>query len=162
VVMNDTRKRFEGILGIDLITLGLGKSEYRRKFPVGIDGGSVQRFRGILHSQQLDLGGWCAVFSLWNHNGALISRNFFLPGRWKFQKLAKAAVKIKILPGENSMNCILTTDRAAFFVDAVSENVRMEPRGFILLPGEEKRAAVTGRQDDPAKSPLVCLNDYLA
>jgi beta-mannosidase len=161
LIMNDTRSRFEGILGIDFIILRTGISDYRRKIQVRIDGGSVERFTGVINAQQSDPGDRCMVISLWDNNGALISRNFFLPGRWKFQKMAKAVINMRALNNNDSAICVLTADRAAFFVDAVSENIRMEPRGFILLAGEEKQVSITTRGEDPANSLLVCLNDYL-
>jgi beta-mannosidase len=84
------------------------------------------------------------LVSLYNLKNELLFRNFYAPLKLKYMRFAKPKIKMKI-SSENKNNFLLiSTDKTVFFMDIIHPKLSFSDRGFILLPGEEKKLMIDG------------------
>lgn len=109
-------------------------------------------------------GKYILVASVYSKDDKLVCRNFFIEQRWKDVKLPKPKIDIEIKSGTEAGYICLKSDLPAFFVDLYHPEISFLDRGFILLPGEEKRIMLKNKQHVPVEVDdieLFVLNNYL-
>ncbi len=103
------------------------------------------------------------IATLYNKDGSMIHRNFFISKEWKHMNLADPGLKFT-LSGEASNDVItLTAERPAFFVDVYYPGITFSERGFILLPGEKKKLKIIkgNKRISGENIRIFSLNNYL-
>ncbi len=81
---------------------------------------------------------WIAIATVYDKEGEVLNRNYFIPGRWKHQRIADAKIRIQ----RKNKNLKITCRKPAYFVDLYHPRYHFEDRAFILLPGEEKKFSI--------------------
>lgn len=103
------------------------------------------------------------VATLYNKEGSIIYRNFFANKELKHLSLPDPGLKFT-LSGDGSDDVIaLTTEKPAFFVDVYYPGITFSERGFILLPGEQKKLKIIkgNKRISGENIRIFSLNDYL-
>ena len=105
------------------------------------------------------------ISSLLDVNNNLLSRNYFIEGEWKHKHLNKANIKYDLANINSEDYLKITTDKIAFFVDIQHPEYNFSDRGFILLPGEEKKllklSSHSGDKINLGQLEINILNNYL-
>jgi len=161
LIINDTSSAFGGTLQIDVVDLEAGICDYTRLITFFMGASSRITLPDLFNPNLSDIPGRAIVLSLRDENDELLSRNFHLPSRWKYQTLAKADLRAEQIKDKDGYVLAVTAGRTAFFVDLLPADMMVNPRGFILLPGEKREIALPGAiASDQIK--IFCLNDYLS
>jgi beta-mannosidase len=103
------------------------------------------------------------VGSIYNSEGLLLHRNFFLDNKWKYIKLAAADLSASIT-NDSGQKLKLRSNNLSMFVDPYYRGVTFNNRGFILLPGEEITLSIYNKGNKITNLNdirLFTLNDYL-
>ncbi|MCF8432627.1 MAG: hypothetical protein K9G34_11815, partial [Melioribacteraceae bacterium] len=93
----------------------------------------------------------------------LVNTNYFAVKKWKHYNIVKVTPSIEIKGSDNTKTIVISSPKAALFVDLYSKGIEFEDRGFVLLPGESKKIKLTGNvmnlKEDDIK--IFTLNKYL-
>ncbi len=103
------------------------------------------------------------IASVYNENNKLLHRNFYLEQEWKNVNLPEANLEIEFTE-ESDFYVSIKSNGPAFFVDLYHPEISFLDRGFILLPGEEKRIRIKSKRHVPVEVDNIdffILNNYL-
>jgi hypothetical protein len=103
------------------------------------------------------------IASVYNENNKLLHRNFYLEQEWKNVNLPEANLEIEFTE-ESDFYVSIKSNAPAFFVDLYHPEISFLDRGFILLPGEEKRIRIKSKRHVPVEVDNIdffILNNYL-
>ena len=130
----DTEIKFTGMLQISVFQLSNGKKLSEHHYKIGERFQNKKKWDVRIPDLQ-EKHNWIITTSLYNKAGNLLYRNYYTPARWKHARIANAGIKII-----NKKNILtITCSKPAYFVDLYHPRICFEERGFILLPGEEKK-----------------------
>lgn len=107
---------------------------------------------------------WTLIATLRDDNDNILFRNYFSKSKWKHKKLFKPDITLSIIAENNKQYVKLASEQPAYFADLYHPEFEFSERGFILLPGEEKKIEAASkkggllRQDDIK---IFTLNSYL-
>ena len=79
-------------------------------------------------------------------------------------KLKEIKLKFNVQPIRNSTGLILKSDNPIFFVDLYHPHLTFSDRGFFILPGEQIKLEVIGKQNKSLNVKdikIYSLNNYL-
>lgn len=160
-MLNQTTGKFSGYLKIVLMKSASGKILSERKIHSVLPADSAVVSKKIkLNYSADDL----VIVTLYNKEEEIVSRNVFAFKEWKYLKLPAAKIRsVNSWNGEGN-SVILTSDKPAFFVDAVSGGTDFSDRGMIILPGEKFSLAVRKRKSLPGRKMKIrfySLNQFL-
>ena len=104
------------------------------------------------------------IATLLEEENNILSRNYFMNGKWKHKNLVTAKIEFELIKSDTSDYLKLSTDNPAFFVDVQHPDYDFSDRGFILLPGEEKLLNIISEDNKKMnldQLEIYTLNNYL-
>jgi hypothetical protein len=102
------------------------------------------------------------IATLFDSKKNIIHRNVLHFKEWKYLKLPKAKIKIKI--SEKEKTALISSNKPAFFVDLISSSADFSDRGMILLPGEKHKVkikSVKKKNLEESDIEVYSLNQFL-
>ncbi|MBU2445142.1 MAG: hypothetical protein KJ666_06160, partial [Bacteroidetes bacterium] len=155
--LNQNNKEFKGKLKINFFNDFDGEMVYEEHIDI-LEGKNLKEISKIL-LKKLSPDKWTSVASLHNEKNELIFRNSYTRERWKHKILSSPNIEVS---SENNV-IILKSDKPVFFIDLYYPEAEFSERGFIILPGEEKKIKML-HPDKPIRKEnlkLFSLNNYL-
>jgi beta-mannosidase len=163
-LLNSSSNRFHGIVTLHNLDLKTGTVSQIEVFELSLDENMSKKLYNLEQKIQGDSKDCLIMATLSDLNNRIIHRNYFLSTRWKNVALPDTQVSMKLVTEKASTQLVVSSENPAFFVDFYHPRVRFSDRGFILLPGEEKKLAVSGEQIEKiniADIEVYSLNNYL-
>ncbi|GBD88517.1 exo-beta-D-glucosaminidase precursor [bacterium BMS3Abin03] len=155
---------FYGFLKVHIIRQQTGEiiEEYEEK--VSLNGHKNNVIYNVSTSKLDKYSNYVLLASLFNEKSELVYRNFYIKQKWKHIKLPKPTIDVKFESKPDTGYICLRSDLPSFFVDIHHPHLNFSDRGFILLPGEEKKIKIVNNSEVPVttdKIKLFVLNNYL-
>jgi beta-mannosidase len=160
LVSNQSKENFIGYVQLYTIDCGSGNMMKTETQPIKIEADTIK-----IHTKyNIPDDKYILVATLLDHNKTIINRNFYIGKKWKYMTLAKAEITVKLSNDKNNKFIIITVDKPTFFIDLYHPEINFSDRGFIILPGEEKKIESTGHnmsKVDLKKIEVFSLNNFL-
>ena len=161
MLVNDSITDFTGTFEQVVIDLSNNKIIKKEKSEIFLKNGERVQKDTLLLEELSENDNWILITTLYKPKNYIISRNYYSPKRWKHLRTSAPKVMIS-KSGNDSLS--LTADSLALFVDLYHQEASFSDRGFIMLPGEEKKLDIIS--DDPGGVSVddirtFTLNDYL-
>jgi beta-mannosidase len=154
--LNQDDKIFNGKIEINFFNDLDGKAILNEEYLISKEKG-INKIRDI-YLNKIPSNKWTAVVSLFSEKNEIIFRNYFTRDKWKHKNLPAADLKIET--DQDEMR--ISTDKPAFFVDLSHPDIDFEDKGFILLPGEEKRLKIFTNSFNQNDLQIISLNNFLS
>jgi len=107
---------------------------------------------------------WILTAVLYDESNKIVCRNYYLTIPWKYVKLKEIKLKFDVQPLSNSTVLMLKSNNPVFFVDLYHSHLTFSDRGFFILPGEQIKLEVIGKQIKSLNIndiKIYSLNNYL-
>ncbi|NOX67503.1 MAG: glycoside hydrolase family 2 protein [Chlorobi bacterium] len=164
-VLNCSQNNFSGSLKINFYETSTGELFNKKEQTIKIDSDTGKFLSKIsLESIYGVSKKWIAIATLYDESEQIINRDYFTEDRWNLIKLPVPKIEIKTIKENGSYYLSLSTNKPAFFIDLYYPNFNFSDRGFILLPGEDKKLMITNGKVDPPKLEdiiIFSLNNFL-
>jgi beta-mannosidase len=161
-IFNKSFNVFEGSVKFSIYDLSAQKFLNEINVDIKINGHRSKVFGEIKDS--INNANQYLIFgSVYNPEGLLLHRNYFLDNKWKYIKLPAADLSASIL-NDSEQKLKLRSNGLNMFIDPYCRNVAFNNRGFILLPGEEVDIKFNDADDRISRAGDIkfsTLNDYL-
>lgn len=160
-ILNQSQGKFKGRVELLVMKSDSGKILSKRIIPIIVKADSTL---GIKPVKEKFCSNDILLVSVFDSNSALVSRAVKNFKEWKYLKLPKSVLNAKRVMNNDFINIILTTDKPAFFVDAVYGNLDFSDRGMIILPGEKYFLSVKAGNAKPGfekEIEFYSLNKFL-
>jgi beta-mannosidase len=161
-IFNKSFNVFEGSVKFSIYDLSAQKFLNEINVDIKINGHRSKVFGEIKDS--INNANQYLIFgSVYNPEGLLLHRNYFLDNKWKYIKLPAADLSASIL-NDSEQKLKLRSNGLNMFIDPYYRNVTFNNRGFILLPGEEVDIKFNDADDRISRAGDIkfsTLNDYL-
>jgi beta-mannosidase len=151
---------FEGVLEIKKFAAESGKPVSGDNAAIKIKPGGKTKYKTAPAET-----GEIIVASVYSQEQRILARNCIAGSEWKYLKLNNAIIKRRVREiNKNQCEVILRTDLPAYFADPEHPELIFSDRGFILLPGEEKKITaqkISGGLINADEIEIKTLNQYL-
>jgi hypothetical protein len=138
LVINQSQEKFSGYIQVDTIETKSGDIINKEIEKITIDCDTIKT---IDESKKLD-GKYIFVATLLDENKTFINRNYFCVKKWKYITLPKSDIIMKSAKKESDKFIIISVDKPTFFIDLYHPKLNFSDRGFIILPGEQKKIKI--------------------
>jgi beta-mannosidase len=162
--LNQGLDSVKGYVKLVIIKLGSGEVIYENSKETLLKENSYKPVINIPKAYQKNSEDNIYIFTLCNEKDELISRNYYVSREWKHIQAPIPKINIKRESSKKKNEIKLTTNKPAYFVDLYHHKISFSDRGFILLPGEEKKLKYSpnGKREINIKEiEIFMLNSYL-
>ena len=108
---------------------------------------------------------WLLTAVLYDESNKTICRNYYLTKPWKHVRLKKTNIKLDFIDKDDTYELVINSRDPVFFIDLYHPQLTFSDRGFFILPGEQIKVKVIGKQTKALnlKDIKICsLNNYLS
>jgi beta-mannosidase len=164
ILFNQAKDKIKGrmrLTVINTVSREIIKDSYSK---VNIDPKKLTEINSIVREKLPREENWILTAVLYNESNNIICRNYYLTKPWKHIRLKKTKLKLNALTKDNSTELILKSNDPVFFVDLYHPNLTFSDRGFFILPGEQIKLKVIGKQIKSLNVKdikIYSLNSYL-
>ncbi len=168
ILSNLSDRKVEGTLEVARITLPGGEISEINKIPVSCPEAINEVVMSLIWSETMENGNSILVATLSDHSGTMISRDIFSSLRFKHLKLPEPELMIRSGDKDRGHEdkIVISSRKAALFVNLTHPEAYFSDNGLIILPGEEYVLDITyhseGTKINPKEIEMYSLNNYLS
>jgi hypothetical protein len=163
-LLNQDKDKIKGRLRLMVVDTVTGEITEDISSRVNIDSKRFTEINSFFRENLPYDENWVLIAVLYDESNKIICRNYCLTIPWKYVKLKEIKLKLDVQLIRNSTVLILKSDNPVFFVDLYHPHLTFSDRGFFILPGEQFKLEVIGKQIKSINVndiKIYSLNNYL-
>lgn len=163
-LLNQNHLSIKGKLRITIIDSDSGKTVSEKNLNVNIKKNAVTEIKSILLKDLPKNSNWIITTLLLDESENTICKNYYTLKPWKHITLEKPQLNIKVVNKNDFTYIVIKSKNPVFFIDVYYPNITFSDRGFYLLPGEEIKLKIIGKQIKSLNEKdlkVYSLNNYL-
>ena len=164
ILLNQDQDKIKGTLRLTALDIVSGEIIEDSSSKVNIENNGIAEINSVYRKNLPLDGSWILTAVLYNESNETICRNYYLTKPWKHVKLKKAKLKLDLISNDDSAEIVMDSHDPVFFIDLYLPHFTFSDRGFFILPGEQIKVKVIGKQIKPINIEDIkihSLNSYL-
>ena len=164
ILLNQDENIITGRMRLTVVDIVSGEIVEDSSYNVNYDNIKLTEIKSVFRKNLPHDENWILAAVLYNESNEIICRNYYLTKPWKHIKLKKSEIELDIANKDEESELIVKSNGAAFFIDLYHPQLTFSDRGFFILPGEQIKLKILGKQVKPIKLKdikIYSLNSYL-
>lgn len=164
ILLNQDKNIIIGRMRLTVVDAVSGNILEDSLYKVKIDNKELTEIKSVFRNNLPHDENWILAAVLYNESNEIICRNYFLAKPWKHVKLKETEIELDIVNKNEGSELIVKSIGPAFFIDLYHPQLTFSDRGFFILPGEQIKLKILGKQVKPIKLKdikIYSLNSYL-
>jgi len=164
ILLNHNQDNIKGRLRLTVVSTSTGEIIQDTSNKLTISNSGTTQINSLIRKDLPPDKNWIITAVLIDESEKIICKNYFLTKPWKYVRLKKPKLKLKILAKHGSTQLVIKSDDPVFFVDLYHQDLIFSDRGFFILPGEQIELKVFGEHGKSIKVEdikIFSLNNYL-
>ena len=164
ILLNQHKEKIKGRLRLTVLGTDSGEIIEDSSSKVNIIDRRLMEIKSVPCKNLPEHENWILTAVLYDESNKTICRNYYLTKPWKHVRFKNAKLKLDFISKDDSNVLVINSNDPVFFIDLYYPNLTFSDRGFFILPGEQIRVKIIGRQTTSLNVKdikIYSLNNYL-
>ena len=165
MLLNQNKEQISGRLRLTILDTVSGEIMEDSSSKVSITYKRLVEINSVPRKNLPEYENWILTVVLYDESNETICRNYYLTKPWKHVRLKKTNIKLDFIDKDDTYELVINSRDPVFFIDLYHPQLTFSDRGFFILPGEQIKVKVIGKQTKALnlKDIKICsLNNYLS